>query len=292
MNNADKEYLRVAKNILDNGVKKEDRTGTGTIETFGERMEFHLQEGFPLLTTKKVAFRITAEELFWFLSGSTNLKDLLDKNVNIWNQDGYRFYREQGGTLEYDEFLDMVRDRGFDMGPIYGATMRNWEGAKGKVVDQVQSVIDSLRNNPDSRRHVMTTWNPTVLDEISLPACHGTAIQFNVQDGFLSCQVYIRSNDIFLGNPINIASYALLTHLIAKMTGYDVGKLIIVIGSAHIYLNHVDQLKEQLTREPKPLPTLKVKTIHDYIEDYTIEDIELIGYDPHGPIKGKLSVGL
>lgn len=292
MNNADKAYLDVAKQILDKGTKKEDRTGTGTISLFGTRMRFDLNEGFPLLTTKYVNFRLVMEELFWFLRGDTNLKTLLDNDVNIWNRDGYRFYKEQGGTKEYKDFIEMARENGFDMGPIYGYNLRSWEGRDGKVVDQVADVLESLRNNPDSRRHVITTWNPTVLDEIALPSCHGTTIQFYVVDNKLSCQVYIRSNDMFLGNPFNIASYALLTHIIAKMVGYDVGELIIVIGDSHIYLNHVEQIKEQMTREPKALPKVTINRVHKNIEDYTAEDIELVGYNPHPTIKGSLSAGI
>lgn len=292
MNNADKEYLKLVKDVLQEGVKRNDRTGTGVINLFGTRMEFDLSEGFPLLTTKRVPFRVVAEELFWFLSGSTDLKDLLDRNVKIWNKDGYRFYLEKGGKLKYEEFLDMVKKEGFDMGPIYGASLRSWKGKDGKVVDQVATVLESLKNNPNSRRHVITTWNPTVLDEIALPSCHGTTIQFSVTNKELSCQVYIRSNDLFLGAPFNIASYALLTHIMAKMLGYNVGKLVYIGGESHIYLNHVEQVKEQLTRKPKKLPTLSVKTVHRNIEDYTMDDIELVGYDPHPTIKGRLSVGL
>lgn len=292
MNNADKTYLNVVKQILDEGTKKEDRTGTGTLSLFGTKMVFDLNEGFPLLTTKDVNFRLVMEELFWFLRGDTNLKSLLDRKVNIWNRDGYRFYKEQGGDKEYKDFLEMVREKGFDMGPIYGYNLRSWEGRDGKVVDQVAEVLESLRNNPDSRRHVITTWNPTVLDEIALPSCHGTTIQLYVANNNLSCQVYIRSNDIFLGNPFNIASYALLVHIMAKMLGYGVGELIIVIGDSHIYLNHIEQMKEQLTREPRKLPTIHINKAHEYIEDYTADDIEIVGYNPHPVIKGNLSVGL
>lgn len=292
MNHADIEYLNLVQRIFDEGVTRDDRTGTGVISIFGGRMEFDLTQGFPLLTTKKLPFRVIAEELFWFLSGSTDLKFLLDRNVKIWNPDAYRFYLEQGGKASYEEFIEQAKTNGFDLGPIYGYNLRRWKGANGNIVDQVEQVIEEIKNNPYSRRHVVTTWNPTVLTEIALPSCHGTTIQFYVSEGSLSCQVYIRSSDTFLGLPFNIASYALLTHLIAKMTDLEVGKLIIVTGDSHIYLNHVEQLKEQMKRKPKELPRLVVKTKKDYIEDYTLEDLELIGYDPHPVIKGKVSVGL
>lgn len=292
MNHPDVEYLNLIKKIMDEGVVKEDRTGTGTIEIFGGRLEFDLHKGFPLLTTKKLSFKNIAEELFWFVSGSTNLKDLLDKNVNIWNADGYRFYKEQGGELDFEGFKDYVRENGFDLGPIYGYNFRRWEGANGKIVDQLNNAIQSIKTQPYSRRHVLTLWNPTVLDEIALPSCHGTAIQFNVTEGKLSCQMYQRSSDSFLGLPYNIASYALLTYIIAKITDLDVGKLVIVTGSTHLYLNHIEQAKLQLTREPREVPTLVVKKKHDKIEDYTMDDLELKNYNPHPAIRAKLSVGL
>lgn len=293
MSHADKEYIELVRSILEGGEVREDRTGTGTVSRFGTRMEFYLQEGFPLLTTKKVNLRIIFEELKWFLSGSTDLKWLLDRNVNIWNQDGYRFYKEQGGTKPYDEFIEMVREEGFDLGPIYGHNLREWRGSGEEEIDQVKHLIEGIRNNPTSRRHVVTTWNPTVLSKIALPSCHGLPIQFYVsKGGNLDCQVYIRSNDVFLGNPFNVASYALLTHLIAKMTDLNVGRLTIIGGDSHIYLNHVDAIKKQIAREPRESPKLRIKTKKDNIEDYNFEDIELIGYDPHGPIKADLSVGL
>src|SRR5699024_1865439 len=293
MSQADKEYIRLVEDILENGEKREDRTGTGTLSRFGTRMVFDLQKGFPLLTTKKVNLRLVFEELRWFLLGSTDLKWLLDRNVNIWSKDGYRFYKENGGTKNYNEFIEMVKVDGFDMGRIYGYNLRTWEGNDGNVVDQVKNVSRGIKENPTSRRHIATTWNPTVLGTIALPSCHGLPIQFYVTNNKeLSCQVYIRSNDVFLGAPFNIASYALLIHLIASMVDLNVGKLTIVGGDSHIYLNHIDAVKEQISREPVQSPKLNVKTKKDNIEDYTLDDIELIGYDPHGPIKADLSVGL
>lgn len=300
-NHADIEYLNLAKRILDEGVVKDDRTGTGTISLFGPQMEFDLGQGFPLLTTKKLPFRIIAEELLWFIKGDTNLKTLLDKNVNIWNADGYRFYIEQGGKLSYEDFIEKVKnsEEGFDLGPIYGKQWRRWEVAYVhdynffgyEIIDQLQNVIDSIKRDPNSRRHYVSAWNPADIDEGALPPCH-LSFQFYVANNKLSCKVYLRSNDIFLGNPFNIASYALLTHIVAKMTDLDVGRLILTIGDAHIYLNHVEQIKKQMAREPRQLPKLIIKAKKDKIEDYTIEDFEVVGYEPHGPIRGTLSVGL
>lgn len=305
--NADTEYLSLCNLILNEGSIKKDRTGTGTISLFGPQMEFDLQKGFPLLTTKKLGIRVIAEELFWFLSGSTDLKDLLDRNVNIWNHDAYRFYKEQGGTFSYDDFIDFTREAGFDLGPIYGAQFRRWQGSNEQVEiivdgqpiniplnkphDQIADLIQGLKENPDSRRHIVSAWNVGVLDKIALPACHNT-FQFYVENNTLSCKMYQRSGDVFLGVPFNIASYALLTHLIAKMLGLQPGRFIHTFGDAHIYLNHIKQVRLQMEREPRQMPELKVKTVKERIEDYTIEDIELTGYDPHDRIKGDVSVGL
>lgn len=288
MNKADTEYLNTVKRILKEGTVRGDRTGTGTISLFGPQMEFDLQEGFPLLTTKKLPFRVIAEELRSFIKGETNLKDFLDKNVNIWNDDAYRDFLENGGELDYDEFIEMARVHGYSLGPIYGAQWRNWNGDK---IDQLDDAINQIKNNPDSRRLLISAWNPSKLDNMVLPPCH-VFYQYYVENGRLSCKLYQRSADFFLGVPFNIASYALKTHVVAKMTGLEVGRFIHTFGDAHIYLNHIDQIKLQLSRTPKELPKLTVKTVHDRIEDYTMDDFVLEGYDPHPVIKGKVSVGL
>jgi thymidylate synthase len=288
---ADLIYKELVEKILTEGEVRGDRTGTGTISLFGEQMVFDLKEGFPLLTTKKLALRVIFEELKWFLSGSTNLKDLLDNNVHIWTDDAYRFYIEGGGQLPKGEFIEMVKQEGFDMGPIYGKQFRSWGADWGETVDQVAEVINSIKNDPESRRHLITMYNPSVLKRITLPPCH-MGVQFYVSKRGLSCKMNQRSADIFLGEPYNMASYALLVHLIAKMVGLEVDKLIITLGDSHAYLNHIEQLKEQLSREPRPMPKLNIKKVHNNIEDYMFDDIELIGYDPHDAIKGKLSVGL
>lgn len=299
MNNADKQYLEVASRILKEGVVKEDRTGTGTLSIFGPQMVFDLEEGFPLLTTKKLPLRIIAEELFWFISGNTNIRTLLDKNVNIWNDDAYRWHLENNpkSTMSKERYLEAVQQGEADylglgeLGPVYGKQWRSWDSGNGLVIDQLHDVIESIKNNPDSRRHVVSAWNPGEMEDMALPPCH-ILFQFYVADGKLSCMLYQRSGDFFLGVPFNIASYALLTHLVAELTGLKVGKFIHNIGDAHIYLNHVKQMETQIGREPKSLPKLHIKNKKEYIGDYNINDIELEGYDPHPTIKGKLSVGL
>jgi len=299
---ADLVYNNMAARILNEGKRKGDRTGTGTISLFGPQMEFDLKEGFPALTNKAIPMRIVGEELFWFTKGDTDLRSLLEKNVNIWTDDGYRDYKSKyGGELTKDEFVEMVKDIGYDLGPIYGKQWRSWEVntptsedfpglTSTEHIDQLQDVIDQIKNNPDSRRLLVTAWNPAKIPSMALPPCH-VLFQFYVQDGELSCKMYQRSADFFLGVPFNIASYALLVHIIAKMTGLEVGKFIHTFGDAHIYSNHEEQIKLQLSRTPKPMPKLIVKTVHERIEDYTMNDIELIGYEPHASIKGKLSVG-
>ncbi|QQO40644.1 thymidylate synthase [Bacillus phage 000TH008] len=288
MTHADLEYLNLVKRVMKEGHKKEDRTGTGTISLFGPQMEFDLSKGFPLLTTKKLPFRIIAEELLWFIKGDTDLKTLLDKNIHIWTPDAYRFYRESGGTLSYEVFVEKAKEDGFDLGPIYGAQWGSWGDNN---IDQLRDVIEEMKNNPESRRMLVSAWNPTDLPRMALPPCH-TMFQFYVANRELSCKLYQRSGDVFLGVPFNIASYALLTHIIAKMTGLKVGKFIHTLGDAHLYSNHLDSVFDQLKRKPKELPKLEVKTVREDIRDYTIDDFELIGYDPHPVIKGKLSVGL
>jgi len=260
-------------------------------------MRFDLSEGFPLLTTKKLPMRVIFEELRWFLLGDTNLQYLLDQDVKIWNADAYRDYCATGGHLDYDEFIEVAQGGGYDLGPIYGHQWRSWthrypgqyEMETG-TIDQIADVIEQIKVNPDSRRLIVSAWNPADLGKMALPPCH-ILFQFYVADGKLSCQLYQRSGDVFLGIPFNIASYALLTMMIAKITGLEPGEFVHTIGDAHIYLNHVAQVKEQIERTPKPLPTLEIsRTVGDPAE-YTWSDVKLIGYDPHPAIYGKVSVG-
>ncbi|AHN66523.1 thymidylate synthase [Bacillus phage Bcp1] len=288
INSVDEQYLELVERVITKGVRKGDRTGTGTMSVFGAQMRFNLAEGFPLLTTKRVPFRIVAQELLWFVKGSTDLKYLLDNNVHIWDDDAYRWYKEHGGEMDKEYFLKNAQACGFKLGDIYGAQWRNWNGDN---IDQLKDLIEQVKTNPDSRRMLMIAFNPSVLGKVALPPCH-YAVQLYVAEGKLSLMFTMRSNDIFLGLPFNIASYALLVHIIAKMTGLEVGELVYSAGDAHVYLNHMEQVKEQLQREPRLLPKLTVKTVHENIEDYTIDDFELEGYDPHPTIKGKVSVGL
>lgn len=283
---ADQQYAALVRHVLANGVEKGDRTGTGTLSTFGYQMRFALAKGFPLLTTKKVHWPSVAHELLWFLSGDTNTKYLTDNGVRIWNE----WSNENG-----------------DLGPVYGHNWRHWSGKLkhlGKIMlnplnpvisleetthDQIATVIDQIRNNPDSRRLLVNAWNVGELHEMALPPCH-FAFQFYVANGRLSCQLYQRSGDVFLGVPFNIASYSLLTHMIAHVTGLEVGEFIHTIGDAHIYCNHIEQVKTQLQREPRALPTLNIKRQVTDIDDFTFDDFEIIGYDPHPAIKGKVAV--
>jgi thymidylate synthase len=296
---ADKQYLEICRHILENGTRKDDRTGTGTLSTFGYQMRFNLADGFPLLTTKRVPFRIIAHELLWFLRGDTDIKYLLDNDVNIWNADAYRDYSEKSGLeLTFDEFVRAAKVDGWYLGPIYAAQWRSWSeagysrpaGGTTKSIDQIANVIESIRTNPDSRRHIVSAWNVGELDDMALPPCH-TLFQFYVADGKLSCQLYQRSGDVFLGVPFNIASYALLTHMIAHVTGLQVGEFVHTLGDAHIYTNHTEQVRTQLERVPRVLPTLSFKRDVTDIDDFRFEDFEISGYDPHPPIKGEVSVG-
>lgn len=293
MNAADEQYLDLAEMVLEHGTVKEDRTGTGTISLFGPQISFDLSKGFPLLTTKQTAFRIILEEWLWFKNGDTNLKTLLERDVHIWDGDAYRDYLEKGGILPMEEFLEMVLHSkdGYDLGPIYGYQWREWEDNNGNTHDQLAKAIEDVKKNPDSRRIIVSSWNPGMIDYMALPPCH-VFFQIYVADGKISLKMYQRSADIFLGLPFNIASYATKVYTIAKMTGLEVGQLILTFGDAHIYLNHVEQIKEQMKRTPRPLPQLTVKTVHESIDDYTFEDYELTGYDPHPRIKGAVSVGL
>jgi thymidylate synthase len=299
-----KQYQDMLYHILKNGEVRKDRTGTGTIGVFGYQNRYDLSKGFPLMTTKKTSLRIIFEELKWFLNGDTDIKYLLDKNVNIWNADAYRDYfskmEDYSDVLKmtYEEFVEHSKEHGYDLGSIYGKQWRSWSLSEEKsehflnTVDQIANVIESIKNDPYGRRHIVSAWNVGELKEMALPPCH-LLFQFYVSsDGKLSCQLYQRSADTFLGVPFNIASYALLVHKIAHLTNLEAGEFIHTFGDAHIYLNHIEQVKEQLFREPKELPTLEIIRDVKSIDDFVWEDFSLIGYDPHPAIKGNVSVGL
>lgn len=297
MNYADHEYIQLCKRILYTGVRKEDRTGTGTVSVFGHQMRFDLSEGFPLLTTKRLPMRVIFEELRWFLRGDTNIKYLIEQDVKIWNADAYRDYVERGGEYGYEEFMEVAKDGGWDLGPIYGKQWRSWdvyhEGGDfitQHSLDQIAQVLEEIRENPDSRRLIVSAWNPGEIEEMALPPCH-ILFQFYVADGKLSCQLYQRSGDVFLGVPFNIASYALLTIMIAKIVGLEPGEFVHTIGDAHIYLNHVTQVKEQIERQPRELPELELTRTVEDPADYEWSDVKLTGYNPHPVIYGKVSVG-
>lgn len=263
-----KQYHDLCTHILENGVVKEDRTGTGTTSVFGYQMRFNLQDGFPLITTKKLHTRSIIHELLWFITGDTNVKYLQDNGVRIWNE-----WADEDGNL----------------GPVYGAQWRSFPKPDGTTVDQLAQVIEQIKTNPDSRRLIVSAWNPGQLEDMALPPCH-LMFQFYVADGKLSCQLYQRSADTFLGVPFNIASYALLTHMVAHVTGLEVGDFVHTLGDAHIYHNHLEQVKLQLTRETRPLPTLNILRDVSSIEDFRFEDFEIVGYYPHPHIKGEVSV--
>lgn len=262
-------YLDLVVDVLENGVRKGDRTGTGTRALFGRQIRFDLEAGFPLLTTKKIHLKSVIHELLWFISGETNVRPLQEAGVRIW-----------------DEWADSETG---DLGPIYGAQWRNWEGPRGKVVDQLQRVIDEIRENPDSRRLIVSAWNAALIEEMALPPCH-CLFQFQVLDGRLHCQLYQRSADIFLGVPFNIASYALLTHMIAHITGLRVGEFIHTFGDLHLYDNHLQQAKKQLEREPRPLPTLKIISEVSAIDQFKYDDFVVDDYDPHPKISAPVAV--
>lgn len=263
-----KQYLELLDHVLRNGVEKSDRTGTGTISVFGYQMRFDLEEGFPVMTTKKLHLRSIIHELLWFLKGETNLKYLHDNNVTIW-----------------DEWAD---EKG-DLGHIYGYQWRSWPTSDGKTIDQISNVIASIKSNPDSRRHIVSAWNVGELDNMALPPCH-VLFQFYVAGGKLSCQLYQRSCDIFLGVPFNITSYALLTLMVAQVTGLKPGEFVHTLGDAHIYLNHIEQVKLQLTRQPYPLPQMVINPERKNIFDFVFEDFHLVNYQSHPHIKGEISV--
>lgn len=263
-----KQYLDLCKHVLESGSVKEDRTGTGTISTFGYQMRFDLKEGFPLLTTKKLHLKSIIHELIWFLRGDTNIKYLQENGVRIWNE-----WADENGEL----------------GPVYGHQWRSWAGADGETVDQIAKVIDQIKNNPDSRRLIVSAWNPADVDKMALPPCH-CFFQFYVADGKLSCQLYQRSADVFLGVPFNIASYALLTLMVAHVTDLEPGEFVHTFGDVHIYKNHLEQVDLQLTRDVRQLPKMKLNPAVKSIFDFTYEDFTLEGYDPHPHIKGAVSV--
>ncbi|WP_208559962.1 thymidylate synthase [Marinilactibacillus kalidii] len=314
----EQEYLNLAKRILEEGSIRDDRTGTGTKSVFGHQMRFDLQKGFPLLTTKRVYFKLIKSELLWFLKGDTNIKYLLEHNNHIWDEWAFERYVQSedykgpdmtdfGLRSQEDEAFNelyqqekeafnqkILSDEAFSekhgtLGNVYGAQWRTWPTTDGGTIDQIQNVIDSIKNNPDSRRHIVSAWNPEEVPDMALPPCH-TLFQFYVQDGKLSCQLYQRSADVFLGVPFNIASYALLTHLVAHETGLEVGDFVHTLGDAHLYLNHMDQINEQLSREPMPFPTLELNKEKVSIFDFDIDDIKVTGYKPHKGIKAPIAV--
>ena len=263
-----KQYLSLLETILAKGVRKEDRTGTGTISLFGHQMRFDLSEGFPVLTTKKLHLKSIIHELLWFLKGETNVRYLQENNVRIWNE-----WADENGEL----------------GPIYGYQWRSWPTADGRHIDQISNLIDGLKNNPDSRRHIVSAWNVGEIENMHLPPCH-ILFQFYVADGKLSCQLYQRSCDVFLGVPFNVASYALLTMTMAQVTGYKPGDFVWTGGDVHIYTNHLEQVKLQLTRNPLALPQLKINPEIKSIFDFKFEDFELVNYEAHPHIPGKVAV--
>ncbi len=263
-----KQYLDLLQRVLDEGVRKSDRTGTGTISVFGHQMRFNLQDGFPCLTTKKLHLKSIIHELLWFLAGDTNIKYLNDNGVRIW-----------------DEWAD---ENG-DLGHVYGYQWRSWKTPDGQTIDQISNLVKSLKENPDSRRHIVSAWNVADIDNMALPPCHAL-FQFYVADGKLSCQLYQRSADLFLGVPFNIASYALLTMMLAQVCDYQYGEFIHTFGDAHIYLNHLEQVHTQLERTPRPLPKMKINPNVKDIFSFKYEDFELVDYNPYPHIKAEVSV--
>ncbi len=261
-------YLDLVRDILDNGTEKRDRTGTGTLSVFGRQLRFDLSEGFPLVTTKRIHLKSVVHELLWFLAGDTNIAYLNDHGVTIW-----------------DEWADATGE----LGPVYGRQWRSWAAPDGRVIDQMAEVVEAIRRNPDSRRLIVSAWNPADVPAMALPPCH-LLFQFYVADGRLSCQMYQRSADVFLGVPFNIASYALLTQMVAHVTGLQPGDFVHSFGDTHLYLNHLEQARLQLTREPRPLPRVVLNPDVTDLFAFCFEDIEVVGYDPHPAIKAKVAV--
>ncbi|MEE1943656.1 thymidylate synthase [Pedobacter sp. KR3-3] len=263
-----KQYLDLMQHVLDHGTQKHDRTGTGTISVFGYQMRFNLQEGFPMVTTKKLHLKSIIHELIWFLSGDTNIKYLKDNGVRIWDE-----WADEAGNL----------------GPVYGSQWRSWPKPDGEKIDQISQIVNMIKNNPDSRRIIVSAWNVAEVENMALPPCHAF-FQFYVAEGKLSCQLYQRSADIFLGVPFNIASYALLTMMVAQVCGLQYGDFIHTLGDAHLYNNHIEQARLQLSREPRPLPTMEINPAVKDIFDFKYEDFTLKDYDPHPHIKGVVAV--
>lgn len=263
-----RQYQDLLRDVLENGTDRPDRTGTGSRSVFGYQMRFDLSAGFPLLTTKKLHVKSIIYELLWFLRGETNVRWLQERGVRIWNE-----WADENG----------------DLGPVYGSQWRSWPDGRGGTIDQIENVIASIKTRPDSRRHIVTAWNPAEIEDMALPPCH-CLFQFYVADGKLSCQLYQRSADIFLGVPFNIASYALLTHMVAQVTGLGVGDFVHTLGDAHIYHNHFDQVREQLSRDTRALPRLTINPDKADIFDFQFEDFMITGYDPHPSIKAEIAV--
>ncbi|AZN41949.1 thymidylate synthase [Paenibacillus albus] len=261
-------YLDLLRDVLENGVEKEDRTGTGTKSVFGRQLRFDLSKGFPLVTTKRVHMKSIIHELLWFLKGDTNVRYLQENGVRIWNE-----WADENG----------------DLGPVYGSQWRAWETPDGRKIDQITAVVDSIKRNPDSRRHIVSAWNVSEIDNMKLPPCH-FVFQFYVANGKLSCMLTMRSSDTFLGLPFNIAQYALLTHMIAQQCDLEVGEFIYSGADVHIYSNHIEQVELQLTREPFPLPTLHIKRKPDSILDYQYDDFEIVNYQHHPTIKAEVAI--
>jgi thymidylate synthase len=262
------QYLDLLQRVLSEGIRKDDRTGTGTLSVFGHQMRFRLSDGFPVLTTKKLHLRSIIHELLWFLNGDTNVRYLNENGVRIWNE-----WADENG----------------DLGPVYGSQWRAWSDCQGKPIDQISEAVHTIKNTPDSRRIIVSAWNPVNIPQMKLPPCH-CLFQFYVANGKLSLQLYQRSGDIFLGVPFNIASYALLLKMMAQVTGLQEGDFIHTLGDAHLYRNHIEQAQLQLTRQPKPLPRMSINPEVKNIFDFRYEDFELTGYDPHSHIKGEVSV--
>lgn len=318
MGQGEQAYLDICKHVLSTGVQRNDRTNTGTYSVFGQQMRFDLSEGFPLLTTKRVPFSLVASELLWFIKGDTNIRYLLENNNRIWNEwafkrwvesdeydgpdmtdFGNRSQRDADFKKIYDEQMTIferkiLTDRAFadrfgELGSIYGKQWREWQTTKGETIDQLKDVIEQIKMNPNSRRHIVSAWNPEDIPHMALPPCH-TLYQFYVADGKLSCQLYQRSADLFLGVPFNIASYSLLTHLIAHETGLEVGEFVHTLGDAHIYSNHVEQVETQLGRDIRPFPKLILNQEKQSIFDFEIDDLEIVNYDPHPTIRAEIAV--